>query len=419
MLYQVYEFNHAAIAPLRTFAGLSQKALQNPFNPWAHTALGKSVAAAFDVFESTTRRYDKPEFGLADTITRDHLVPIIEEVVHHETFCDLLHFKRDLSVLPPKERKEAEADPKVLIVAPMSGHYATLLRGTVEAMMPEHDVYITDWADARMVPLVKGHFDLNDFVDSLIRALQHLGPNTHMLAVCQPGPAALAAAALMAEDKDPCRPASLTIMGSPIDTAKSPTAPTELAKTRPISWFEQNVVMSVPFPHPGLMRRVYPGFIQLSSFMAMNIDNHVSAHRKMFYHLVEGDGDSAEKHREFYDEYLSVMDLTAEFYLQTITDIFQDRLLPRGLFKHRGRLVDPGAITDIALMTVEGEMDDISGVGQTQAAHDLCVNLPKAMQRDHVEPKAGHYGVFNGSRWRKNIQPNVRDFIRDNNSKAS
>lgn len=417
MLYQVYEFNHAAIAPFRTLASLGQEVFENPINPWTHTTFGKSIAAACDVFESTTRRYGKPEFDLPDTLRGGKLVPVMEEVTKHENFCDLLHFNRDLSVLPPKLRKEAEADPKVLIIAPLSGHYATLLRGTVEAMLPEHDVTITDWTDARKVPLANGHFDLNDFVDTIIRALQHLGPNTHVMAVCQPGPAALAATAIMAEDGNPCRPASLTIMGSPIDTSKSPTAPTELAETRPLSWFKKNVVMSVPFPHPGLMRRVYPGFIQLSSFMAMNMDNHVSAHRKMFQHLIEGDGDSAEKHREFYDEYLAVMDLTEEFYLQTVKEVFQDRSLARGTFKHRGRLVDPGEITDTALLTVEGEKDDISGVGQTQAAHDLCCNLPKELQNDHIEPEAGHYGVFNGSRWRKNIQPKVHDFIRGHNTR--
>lgn len=417
MLYQVYEFNHAVLAPLRSLAGVSQKILENQFHPLSGTPVGKSIAAALDVFESTTRRYGKPAFNLDDTHVGETLVPVMEEHEMEQAFCRLIHFKRDLSVLSAAARKKAEKDPKVLIVAPMSGHYATLLRGTVEAMLPEHDVWITDWSDARSVPLSEGRFDLNDFVDTLIAALGHTGPGTHMLAVCQPGPAALAATALMAEDKDPCRPASLTIMGSPIDTARSPTAPTLLAEERPLSWFEKNVVMSVPFPHPGFMRRVYPGFIQLGSFLAMNMENHVSAHRKMFSHLVEGDGDSAEKHREFYDEYLSVMDLTAEFYLQTVQVVFQDRSLACGTFMHRGRLVDLGKITDTALFTVEGAEDDISGVGQTQAAHDLCSNLAKDLQDDHIEPEAGHYGVFNGKRWRNNIQPKVRDFMRKHNSK--
>ncbi len=417
MLYQVYEFNHAVLAPLRSVAGFSQKILENQLNPWACTAAGKSVAAALDVFESTTRRYGKPPFGLFDTRIGKTLVPILEEHEMEEPFCRLIHFRRDLSVLPDKARRHAGADPKVLIVAPLSGHYATLLRGTVEAMLPEHDVWITDWADARKVPLASGTFDLNDYIDTLIRALQHLGPGTHIMAVCQPGPAALAATALMADDDDPCRPASLTILGSPIDTSKSPTAPTELAETRPLAWFRQNVIMSVPFPHPGFMRRVYPGFIQLGSFMAMNMDAHVSAHHRMFSHLVEGDGDSAEKHRAFYDEYLSVMDLTEEFFLQTVQVVFQDRNLATGSFMHRGRLVDPGAITDTALFTIEGEADDISGIGQTQAAHDLCANLAANLQADHVEPKAGHYGVFNGDRWKSNIQPLVRDFIRKHDRK--
>jgi poly(3-hydroxybutyrate) depolymerase len=282
-------------------------------------------------------------------------------------------------------------------------------------MLSDHEVYITDWTDARMVPLAQGSFDLNTYIDYLIEMIQLLGPDTHVMAVCQPGPAALAAVGVMAKAQDPVTPRSLIIMGSPIDTRKSPTAPTELAEQRPLSWFENNVVMSVPWPHPGVMRRVYPGFVQLSSFMAMNSDAHTDAHRRVFFHLIEGDGDSVEKHREFYDEYLAVMDLTADFYLQTVRDVFQTHALPEKTFTHHGEVVDLSAITKTALMTIEGEKDDISGIGQTQAAHDLCTNLPEALQADYVQEGVGHYGIFNGSRWRSEIQPRVRDFIRSHN----
>ena len=299
-----------------------------------------------------------------------------------------------------------------MLVAPLSGHYATLLRGTVTAMLPEHDVYITDWTDARMVPVMMGRFDLNDFIDSLMSMIRKLGPDVHVIAVCQPGPAALAATALLAERNDPCQPASLTIMGSPIDPRKSPTVPNELAQKKPLSWFQDNVIMTVPFPNPGFLRRVYPGFIQLSSFMGMNFDTHFEAQWRYFQQLVEGDGDSAAKHRKFYDEYLSVMDLTEEFYIQTIDEIFQRHLLPKRKFKHRGELVKLEKIRTTALMTIEGEKDDISGIGQTQAAHELCYNIPEAMRVDYIQPGVGHYGVFNGSRFRSEIQPRIRDFIR-------
>lgn len=279
-------------------------------------------------------------------------------------------------------------------------------------MLPDHEVYITDWVDARHVPMMQGRFDLNDYIDYLIEFMRTIGPGVHGMAVCQPGPALLSAAAIMAEDEDPCRPSSITIMGSPIDTRRSPTTPNLLAQERDFSWFEQSMIYTVPAPYAGVMRRVYPGFVQLYSFLAMNSDRHMNAHYDYFQHLVEGDGDSADKHRTFYDEYLSVLDMTEEFYLQTIRDVFQEHKLPKGEFMHRGRLVRPEAIKDIALMTVEGENDDISGIGQTQAAHDLCVNIPDKMQLDYIQPGVGHYGVFNGSRWRKEIQPKVAEFMR-------
>ncbi|MEO0398484.1 MAG: polyhydroxyalkanoate depolymerase [Pseudomonadota bacterium] len=413
MLYSAHEFGLSMVAPARLAAGMGAQFWRSPLNPLADSWLARTSAAALDVFENVTRRYPKPKWDLHSTVINGVEVPIeIEETVRRD-FCTLLHFKRDRDALA-EAQKGVAPDPAVMIVAPLSGHYATLLRGTVEAMLPEHDVYITDWANARMVPLVAGRFDINDFIDYLIGFMRVIG-DCHAIAVCQPGPALLAAASVMAEENDPCRPLSMTIMGSPIDTRRSPTVPNLLAQERPFQWFERNMVYSVPSPYPGMMRRVYPGFVQLYSFLSMNSDRHANAHYEYFLHLVKDDGDSADKHRTFYDEYLSVLDLTEEFYLQTIKDVFQEHSLPNGTFEHRGRIVRPDAITDIALMTVEGEKDDISGIGQTQAAHDLCVNIPSAMQVDYIQPAVGHYGVFNGSRWRSEIQPKVRDFIRNNN----
>jgi poly(3-hydroxybutyrate) depolymerase len=336
---------------------------------------------------------------------------VVERTVWSRSFCDLLHFERD------SRAAKRHKDPKVLMVAPMSGHYATLLRGTVQAMLPEHDVYITDWVDARDVPVGEGDFDLDDYTDYLIEMIEFLsqgGDRVHVMAVCQPGIPVMAAASLMAEDGNPVRPASVTLMGSPIDTAKNPKQPNELAKSKPLSWFDNNVVVRVPWPNRGFMRRVYPGFLQLSSFLAMNLDRHVDAHVGHFQNLVRGDGDGGDAHRRFYDEFLAVMDLTAEFYLQTIERVFQKRLLAKGEYYYRDRLVRPEAITDVAIMTIEGETDDITGLGQTEAAHDLVSSLPDAMRRRFVAEGVGHYGVFNGSRWRNVIQPQVGEFILEN-----
>ena len=309
----------------------------------------------------------------------------------------------------PAKRPE---DPSVLIVAPLSGHYATLLRDTVRAMLPEHEVYITDWQDARTVPLAQGKFGLEDYTDYIVHFLRLLGPDTHVIGVCQPGPAVLAASSVLAAQNDPCQPATITLMGSPIDARKSPTVPNELATARTLDWFEQNVISLVPWPNPGMMRRVYPGFLQLTGFMTMNLDRHMDAHLQLYRHLITGDGESADAHRKFYDEYNSVMDMTADFYLETIKTIFQDHDLPDGRMRHRGELVRPQVIRRSALMTVEGEKDDISGIGQTQAAHMLCTGIPAERRRLVVQPKVGHYGIFNGRRWRSEIQPQVRDFIR-------
>ncbi|MEL7490413.1 MAG: polyhydroxyalkanoate depolymerase [Pseudomonadota bacterium] len=410
MLYTAYELGYAALTPARIAAGIGAQFWRSPFNPVSDSWLARTSAAAFDVFENATRRYPKPSWNISETVSDGQTLTVTPVVRHKRPFGNLVHF----------QRQGARAnDPKVLIVAPLSGHYATLLRGTVEAMLPEHDVYITDWIDARMVPVSEGRFDLNDYIDYLIEFLTVIGPGAHAMAVCQPGPALLAAAAVMAEHNDPHRPQSMTIMGSPIDTRRSPTVPNLLSKERSFEWFERNMIYSVPAPYPGVMRRVYPGFVQLYSFLSMNSDRHVAAHYDYFEDLVKGDGDSAEKHRDFYDEYLSVLDMTEEFYLQTIRDVFQEHSLADGKFTHRGKRVRPETITDIALLTVEGEKDDISGIGQTQAAHDLCTNLPDNLQLDYIQPGVGHYGVFNGSRWRTEIQPKVRDFIRKHHREAT
>ncbi|MFT4564726.1 MAG: poly(3-hydroxybutyrate) depolymerase, partial [Gammaproteobacteria bacterium] len=357
-----------------------------------------------------TKHYAKPTFGIDSVDVPGGTIRVTEEIRTSMPFGELLHFKRDL----PATSGRRKADPTVLLVAPMSGHYATLLRGTVRALIPNHDVYITDWRDARNIPLNAGRFDLDDYIDYVMAFIRELGDDVHVIAVCQPGPAVVAATALMAEANDPCVPSSVTLMGSPIDTRMSPTQPNELAMSKSLEWFERNVVMHVPFPNSGCMRRVYPGFLQLTGFMTMNLDRHMSAHQKLFSDLVVGDGESAEGHRRFYDEYLSVMDLPAEYYLQTIDVIFQRHALPEGEMRHRGHRIDTHAITDTALLTVEGELDDISGIGQTQAAHELFCNVPESRRADYVQAGAGHYGVFNGSRWRAEIAPRIKDFIQSN-----
>jgi poly(3-hydroxybutyrate) depolymerase len=409
MLYHAYEMSHAAISPMRAAARVGQQVLHNPLNPISFSYGGRAVSAALELFINATRRYGKPEFGIGSGMVDGVETPVVEEEVWLRPFCSLRHFRRDSAAA------EARRDPPLLMVAPMSGHYATLLRGTVEAMLPEHEVYITDWVDARDVALGEGSFDLDDYTDYVMEMVELLsagGERVHVMAVCQPGIPVMAATALMAEDGHRARPASIVLMGSPIDTARNPKQPNELASGKPLSWFENNVVVPVPWPNRGFMRRVYPGFLQLSSFLAMNIDRHVDAHLGHFHNLVRGDGDGGEAHRRFYDEYLAVMDLTAEFYLQTIERVFQKRLMAEGAYHYRDRLVQPAAITDVALMTVEGETDDITGLGQTEAAHDLAANLPEDERKHFVARGVGHYGVFNGSRWRNMIQPEVRDFIR-------
>lgn len=410
-LYHAYELNRRIAQPVRLWANALEQIYSSPYNPWSETWFGKSVAASAEIVARLTQNYGKPAFGLATTTVEGETVAVNEEILLRKPFGQLLHFHRDTPHL-----KNGKRHPKVLVVAPMSGHFATLLRGTVEALLPEHDVHITDWLDAREVPLSDGNFDLDDYIDYIVEFCRYLGPDLHVIAVCQPSVPVLAAASLMAEARDPRQPKSLTLMGGPIDTRESPTVPNDLAMRNSMMWFRQNVISSVPLNYPGAFRRVYPGFLQLTSFISMNLDRHVNAHMRQFEHLIKGDDDSADGHRAFYDEYLAVMDLTAEFYLQTIQVVFKEHQLPRGAWLSRGRRIDPAAI-ETALMTVEGELDDISGLGQTRAAHALTPNIPGARHVHWEQPRVGHYGIFNGRKWREQIMPRVRDFIRANDAR--
>jgi poly(3-hydroxybutyrate) depolymerase len=403
MLYYAYELQRQLAKPVRLWANAVEQVYSSPYNPWADTWFGKSMAASAEIVSRLTQNYSKPAFGLATTEVDGRAVAVNEEILLRKPFCRLLHFHRDT----PRK------DPKILLVAPMSGHFATLLRGTVEALLPEHDVHVTDWVDAREVPLSEGNFDLDDYVDYVIEFCRYIGPDVHVIAVCQPSVPVLGAASLMAQARDPSQPRSLTLMGGPVDTRISPTVPNDLATRNSMMWFRQNVIATVPLNHPGAMRRVYPGFLQLTSFISMNLDRHVNAHMRQFEYLIRGDDDHAEAHRAFYDEYLAVMDLTAEFYLQTIEVVFKEHRLPCGTWVSRGRKIDLSAI-ETALMTVEGELDDISGLGQTRAAHALTPNIPGARHVHWEQPRVGHYGIFNGRKWREQIMPRVRDFIRAN-----
>ncbi len=410
MLYAMHEAAYYATTPWRLAARAARDFWSSPINPAAETRTGRTLFAAADLFANVTRRYGKPEWNIDRTVINGREVRVRPTTVWSSPWCKLVQFDRDMADM--RNAGVFSLDPAVLIVAPLSGHYATLLRGTVEAFIPDHAVFVTDWSNARDVPMLDGRFDFHDYIDHIRTMLGVIGARAHVVAVCQPGPPVLAAASLMAEDGDPARPASMTFMGSPIDARLSPTVTNKLAEARPFTWFQKQMIYTVPPPYPGALRRVYPGFVQLYSFMSMNAERHQEAHERYFQDLVQGDGDSADKHLEFYDEYLSVLDMTEEFYLQTIDLVFQRYALPKGELEHRGRPVRPEAITDIGLMTVEGETADISGIGQTQAAHGLCANIPAALKEDYIQPKVGHYGVFNGRRFREEIYPRVRDFIR-------
>ncbi len=401
-LYSFYELHQAGVAPLRMLASFSKQMHSNPFSPMAYTGFGRTMSAGFELLERFTKHYSKPVFGIMETEIDGKKCAVRDEVVLEKNFCHLRHFV----VKTTKKR------PILLMVAPMSGHHATLLRGTVEGMLPYADVYITDWVDTKEVPLYMGDFDLDDYISYLIDFCRFLGRDTHTMAVCQPAVPLFAAIALMSEDKDPCTPKSMTLMGGPIDTRKAPTQVNQLAKERSLEWFEANVISRVPMNYPGAMRRVYPGFLQLTGFMTMNLERHVGEHVKLFNHLVQGDGESAEAHRKFYDEYLSVADLPAEFYLQTIRKVFQEHALPRGKFDYKGRLVKPGAIRNTGLLCVEGERDDISGIGQTKAALRITDGLAHGKKHYHLQRGVGHYGIFNGRKYRELIVPVIMEHIR-------
>ena len=406
MLYSWYEMGHAAVKPARAAADTYRFLLNHPMNPLAHTAVGRGASAAFEVFERSTRRYPKPRFGVAETIVDDEIVPVVQETVLDFPFCKLLRFRRLL------DDDRGSQDPRVVLVAPMSGHYATLLRGTVESLLPDHDVYITDWVDARDVPMISGHFDLDTYIDYMIEMFEYFGGDVHVVAVCQPSVPVLAAIAHMEMNDHPDVPSTMTLMGGPIDTRINPTVVNMLAEKRGTDWFKRNVITTVPWPHRGFGRRVYPGFLQLTGFMTMNLDRHLKAHKDLFLHLVRGDGDSADKHKEFYDEYLAVMDLTAEFYLQTVDTVFVKHALPKGEMMYHDHELDLGAIKRVALLTIEGEKDDITGCGQCAAAIDLCSGIPQRMKMHYEQPDVGHYGIFNGSRFRAGILPRMAEFIR-------
>lgn len=405
MLYHAYEFQRAWLAGASSLADAGARFWSMNEGPFSYFGGGPILASALDVFAHAAAPRGKPAFNLPTTMVNGREVLVREEVAVERPFGNLLHFVRE----------GVKGSPRLLIVAPMSGHYATLLRGTVERMMPGHDVYITDWADAKMVPTSAGRFDLDDYIDYLIDFIDHIGPGAHVLAVCQPSVPALAAVALMSAQQHRAIPVTLTMMGGPIDTREAPTEVNTLATQRPHDWFRHNVIARVPHYYPGGGRKVYPGFLQLSGFMSMNLGNHLNSHWEMFKHLVAGDGESAAATKEFYNEYRAICDMTAEFYLQTVDVVFQRHALPQGQFVHRGRRVDPAAITRTALLAIEGERDDISGLGQTKAALNIATNLAAKRKRYLMAEGVGHYGIFNGSKWRERIAPVVEEWIARHN----
>jgi poly(3-hydroxybutyrate) depolymerase len=400
MMYQLYQTQADLLFPMRQLArvGASMARLASC---GCDAGMMRHISAGLTLFAEAGLTHKRPEFALDPIMIGERRVEIIEEAADDTPFGTLLHFRKDSDVV----------QPRVLVVAPMSGHFATLLRNTVQVMLPEHDVYITDWKNARDTSLSAGRFGFDEFTDHLIRFLGVMGPSSHVVAVCQPAVAALAAAAVMAEAGDPAMPASLTLMAGPIDTQVNPTKVNELAKSRPIEWFDRNLISSVPWRFDGAFRRVYPGFVQLSAFMSMNLDRHISAHWGQFRSLVGGDHISAEAHRKFYDEYGAVMDLPAEFYLETVQKVFQDHDLPRGVLTWHGEVVRPAALRRMGLLTIEGERDDICAIGQTMAALDICSRIPVNLKQNHLQTGVGHYGVFSGRRWATEVYPRVREMI--------
>jgi polyhydroxyalkanoate depolymerase len=401
VLYQVYQSHSDLLLPMRMMAQMIHLSFG-----WAHraprTPFGRQMSAALEMFDRFTLSHDRPDYGIDEVEAGGRSVRVTEETVTGSAFGSLLHF-----------RKETDAPgPRVLVVAPLSGHFSTLLRNTVQTLLKDHDVFITDWHNARDIPVSAGKFGFADYIDTVIAYLEYIGPGGHVVAVCQPCVQVLAAVALMAEDGHPCQPLSMTLMGGPIDVRHSPTSVNELAVGNPIGWFEKNLITTVPSRYRGAGRKVYPGFIQLNAFMKMNMERHVTAHRRLFQHLTKNEMEAAEAIKEFYDEYFAVLDLPAEFYLETVKIVFQDAALAKGELTHRGDPVDPSHITKTMLLTVEGERDDVCALGQTRAAHDLCTGLPASRKRHHMQPEVGHYGLFSGRRWENQIYPIICETIR-------
>lgn len=410
MLYQFHEMNRTLLSPLVQWAEASAKLFTSPVSPLAHTPFAQRIAAGYELIYRLGKDYEKPPFGIDSTVIGDKTVTVFEHVAELKPFCRLLHFKKDLSTKEFPDFKQST----VLLVAPLSGHHSTLLRDTVRALLPEHDVYITDWTDARMVPESEGPFHLHDYIYYVQDFMRKLGPDLHVISVCQPTVPVLAAISLMASANDPKLPKTMTMMGGPIDPRKSPTEVNDLATNKPYSWFENTVIYSVPPTYPGYGRKVYPGFLQHAGFVAMNPRRHAQSHWDFYQHLRQGDNASAEEHRKFYDEYNAVLDMPAEYYLETIKDIFQEFRLAKGTWEIEGKPVRPQDIKTVALFTIEGELDDISGSGQTEAAQDLCANIPKSKKQHFTAPQCGHYGIFSGRRWREIIRPKITEFIKKN-----
>ncbi|NYT85510.1 polyhydroxyalkanoate depolymerase [Pollutimonas harenae] len=405
MLYDLHELQRSFLTPLAAFTDTGSQMFSNPYSPLAYTPVSRQMAAMYELVHRLGKDYEKPQWGLAQTRVNGKLVNVSEHTAMQKDFCNLIHFQRDGA-------SASQNDPRILLVAPLSGHHATLLRDTVRALLPAHEVYVTDWLDARMVPASAGSFTLNDYVRYVQDFIRLLGPDVHVMSVCQPTVPVLAAISLMAANNEPCLPRSMIMMGGPIDCRQSPTQVNRLATTKSYSWFEDNVIHRVPARYPGAGRKVYPGFLQHAGFMAMNPDRHLRSHYDFYMDLLKGDDDDAEAHRRFYDEYNAVLDMPAEFYLDTIKTVFQEYQLPRGTWQIDGQTVDPSAIKNVALFTIEGELDDISGQGQTQSAHELCHNIPKNRRQHYTAAGCGHYGIFSGRRWRETICPKIAEFVR-------
>ncbi|PLC53850.1 polyhydroxyalkanoate depolymerase [Pollutimonas nitritireducens] len=405
MLYDLHELQRAFLTPLAAFTDTGSQIFSHPYSPFAYTPVSRQIAATYELVHRLGKDYQKPAWDLPTTKIGGKDVAITEHAVVQKPFCNLVHFKRE-------NAGGAASDPRVLLAAPLSGHHATLLRDTVKALLPNHDVYVTDWVDARMVPAVAGPFHLNDYVEYIQDFIRFLGPDVHVISVCQPTVPVLAAISLMASNNDPSLPRSMVMMGGPIDTRKSPTQVNRLATTKPYSWFEDNLIHRVPARFPGGGRPVYPGFLQHAGFVAMNPDRHLRSHYDFYHDLLKGDNDDAESHRKFYDEYNAVLDMPAEFYLDTIKMVFQEHQLPSGTWEVKGQKVDPSAITSVSLLTIEGEFDDISGEGQTRAAQDLCIGIHNSRKEHYTAVGCGHYGIFSGRRWRETICPKIAEFIR-------